>query len=316
MSDKTVVELRNEVLQELDDVNQHQFEDTELVHYINDALRYVKYEIARLNKHATVPEEFPYDTLDYTEFSSDNKHDLPTDYSHYIMIKRSGKAKSMRGTTPDRFDDTTTQNRFIIHGGAVGAPVPNSSNSGTDDLVTKGNKSEYSGGSDITVTIEIDAGGATYSWSDTDGNSGSGVSIPTEWSDPSGNGWYIKFDSSSGYTAGDEWTFSVYNSQVINILELNFNPEEDIKVWYSRRIEEISLSTSTLPSDTYLPLYRYYDAIKQFVILKARNRNEESIRQDIAVLKPVTNTVLRLASSLHTDDDLSVDVGNVSEDYI
>ena len=84
MADFTARDLRNDAIQELRDTEQRKWKDPEFAVYINQAIRFTKWKIQQLNKYGTVPEEFPRVYLPYEEFSSDNCHDLPTNFMEKI----------------------------------------------------------------------------------------------------------------------------------------------------------------------------------------------------------------------------------------
>ncbi len=315
MADYTVRDLRDACLAELNDTDQTNFLDTEMVHYINDAFRFVQNKISQNNMYAGLYEAFPVVDLIYSEFSNANEHDLPVNFMAKIKINRKGIAEPIRETDVETIDNSSSENRCFIYTSHIGAPVPNSSNSGTDDFNTREKYNGYTGGADDTITVTIDSGGSTFSWTSTSNGSGSDVSIEGEWQELASTGIMVYFDDTSGYTSGDSWSFAVYETQRIHRLQLNFDPEENIRLWYEKRYEKVSLSTGELPADTYIPFYQYYDALKMFVILKARNRNEENASQDASLFRPVMDLVLSRASSLHEDDAVTMMPSIRSIDY-
>jgi hypothetical protein len=314
MADILLRDARNEIIQELRDTNQTKFKDPELIVYFNDAVDFVKKHVFNINKFATIPEEFPRIYIDKDEFSSDYKHDLPTNYDRYLFIRRDGYEDPIRIVTLRDLYKTTTQNRGFIYGTRVGAPVPNSNNSGTDDLETQEASGGYTDSNDDTVTVTI-ASGTTFNWTSTNNGSGSGVTITGAWQ-ALANGIQIKFGSTSGYTAGDIWTFDVYATQQINVLELNYAPSEDIELWYMKRHTKWTTVSDLLPANTYLPMFRYYLAIKQYIILRCRNRNEENALQDMKVFQPIFDTITMIAQTIASDDDTYYNPEFDSEDYI
>jgi len=254
MADKLATDLRTDVLNSTGDFDQTRFKDIIIGTYMMEGLRLILQEIQRQNKYGTIPEQVAKTTIPYTEFSGLNKHDLPLDFFTKIRVSREGFTKPIRITTVNHIEDDTSTNFGTIYGVKVGAPVPNSANTGIDDLDTRG---DFSGSSNDTYTITI-ASSTTFNWSSTGGGSGSGVTMTGEWQTLD-NGVQVKFATATGYTAGESWTFVAYFDQIINVIELNWDPEEDLQLWWVRRITEVAYTGTGLSATFnayYLPFFR------------------------------------------------------------
>jgi hypothetical protein len=314
MADKLATELRSDVLNSVGDFDQTRFKDIIIGGYMMEGLRLILQEIQRQNKYGTIPEQVAKTTIPFAEFSGLNKHDLPVDFFTKIRVSREGFAKPIRITTVGHIEDDVSTSFGTITGAKVGAPVPNSANTGIDDLDTRG---DFSGSSEDTYTITI-ASSTTFNWSSTGGGSASGVTMTGKWQTLD-NGVQIRFETATGYTAGDVWTFVSYFDQMISVLELNFDPEEAIQLYWVRRITEVTYTGTGLSATFnayYLPFYRYYDALKLFVELKLNNHAERNIKQDLEIDNQVIKKILDIASTINVDDDLSIQPRNVSKDFI
>ncbi len=316
MADYLSTDLRSDVLQELRDPDQTRFKDPLLKVFINDGLIFMKEEIIRQNKWGTLPEEFPLLIVDKDEFSSDKKHVLPEQYMEFVQVKKSGAELPIRMGQQDIIDDQNeTEERGTIYASRIGPPVPSSSNTGADTLITREGEAGYTGTADDTVTVTIDTGATTFTWSSTVNGSGAGVTITTNWLQLGTTGIFIKFGSTT-QVATDVWTFVTKKTYRIKILQLNFAPTVDMEVWAVRRHDVVTLDGVVLTANEYLPFYRYNLALKQYVMIKCQNYAEKNVRQDAQVMGPVINLITEIASGVNRPSNSNVNPANKSVDYI
>jgi hypothetical protein len=310
MADKTARNLRDDVLQTTGDRNQTRYKDPEIKVYAEEAMRWMLYELKRQNRYGTVPEQYPRKVLEFEDFSFDKKINLPLDYVDYIRLNRDGFDEPIRVVSLNHIDDVVGTNYATVYGATVGAPIAATGNAGLDEFMTQGN---FSGSTNTIYTITL-ASGTTFNWVSNQGPSGSAVAITGDWQTLE-NGVEVKFDSTSGYTAADVWTFTAYKDQTIQILELNWTPEEDLILNYMKRIEDLTMTNDVLDADQYLPFYKYYDAIKLYVELKCNNRGEKNIRQDLVIYDPVIRLITNVASAISYDTGSSMAPRKVTKDY-
>jgi hypothetical protein len=313
MADFLVTDLETAVRAEIQDPDGTQWGDPELLSYINEGIRFLYAELFRQHREALLLERHLYEELEYEDFSSEDEIDLPTDFFRHILIKVSGLTKRVRRVGLDLIDDSTTEARCFVRGASVGAPVPNSANAGTDDLITGGNFTGNSNANEV-ITLTM-ASASTFNWSSSVSGSDTGVSTSTDWITLQ-NGIKVKFGATAGHTTGDSWTFTCYYDQVINIMKLNWDPDTDIELYYIKRPEKITLSAGAMPTSTYLPLYRYYDALKMYVVIRAMNRNEIHVGQDLGLFSPVIKLITDIASDIAEDMFAKFEPDNVALDHL
>jgi len=310
MADFLFTTLEEDARYTLQDVDGTEYTDTEVNYAINEARRYVLDELCRNSLFALMPEQtMPY-ILPYSEFSYDHKHDLPTDFYYPIRFREVAAYESIPLIDFDKFDDTDRADCAFITASKVGAPVPNSANTGTDTLKTSG---DHTGATQYTYTITILAGGATFNWART-GSLTNVASCSTSWVTLE-NGVKVKFAAASGFTAGDSWTFVAYLSYA-NILCLNFDPDTDIESWHVRDVVPVDLVTGAISTTARLEFRRYYDALKLFVEIKLKNRSQESVNQDMAIFAPVSRMIMEKSSMMGDDQDGKIEPQFISEDCI
>lgn len=304
MADILLTTLEEEVRDFLQDADGTQWLDREIVAAVNDSIEFLIVELYRQKVYSMIDELHCRTWLDDAEFSYSDEINLPIDYVKHIMMKRYGYTLPLRVAGVQEIDDTTTENRGMVRAASVGAPTPDSSNSGTDTLEADG---DYSGSADEIITITVDAGGATFSWTSSVSGSGSAVAMATTWTTLQ-NGIKVKWGDTSGFTAGDIWTVKGYITQKIHILTLNYAPEEDIELWYIRRPVRFTVSGGAIVSTDRLPFRRYYLPIKEYVITVLMNRNEEDVRQNMSLMAPITRMILNISSSINSDDDAKLSI--------
>ena len=155
-------------------------------------------------------------------------------------------------------------------------------------------------GTGCTITITV-TGTATLSCS-------------TSWQTLE-NGVKVKFGAATGFTVGDIWNFSAYPYH-INLLRLNFDPTIDLELWYVRDCQPVALVSAAISTTARLEFRRYYDALKLYVEIKLRNRNEENVSQDMGLYGPVANKIMQKASAIGDEDQPELSLESITEDMI
>jgi hypothetical protein len=308
MADYLVTDLEDAVRRELRDNDSTQWEDAEMIHYINDAVRYVADLVRKYNKYSPVVESNTRYFLMFDEFSYENEHDLPENFYWPIRIKKVGGTAPIRKVNLDLIDDTDsvttplgTEARYMIRGSRVGAPVPNSANSGDNLLMTYDNG--YSATEDRTYTITM-TGAAAFDWSGSGaGGSGSGTVTTAKEFVTLEDGVQISLGSLTGAVSGDVYTFAAKYTYEIQILRLNYDPDTNLEAEYVRYPTKIELSGGALPTTVYLPFRRYFFPMKEYVKLRCLNSNEMQVTVDAQLMAPVESLVMDVCSDIADDDN-------------
>ena len=309
MADYTVLNLESDLRYELEDTDGTQWTDPEMAVYMNDGLIYMSSLLRKYNKYSLIHEGLTRYYIDSDNFSGSNEIDLPENFYYPIELKKDGEADTIRKVNIDKIMESSTQARYTIRGSKVGAPVPNSANTGNNNLETHG---EHSGSADQAYTITMTSSTA-YSWS----GSGSGTgTASTSWTELE-NGVKIKFSSASGLVSGDSWTFTARATYIVQILRLNYNPTTNLQMEYVRYPTKITTTGSPAALvDAYLPYRRFYLALKEYVKIRCFNRNEMNVAQDVALFAPVEALVMELAAEIPEDDHPDMDPAYTGLDYL
>ena len=306
MADYLVTDLEDAVRQELRDTDSTQWPDAEMIHYINDGIIYVANLVRKYNKYSPITEGQTRYYLTASEFSYDNEHDLPENFYWPIRFKKVGGEDPIRKSNLDLIDDTTSQARYMIVSSKIGAPVPNSSNTGTNLLQTF--DGGYSATEDRTYTITM-TGAATFTWSGS-GAGGSGSGTLTTAFQALEDGVNVAIAAITGAISGDIYTFASKATYEIQRIKLNYNPSTNLQAEYVRYPTKIALDSGALPTTTYLPFRRYFFPMKEYTKLRCLNSNEMSVAVDAQLMAPVESLVMDICSDIADDDN-----GDISPAY-
>lgn len=298
-----------------------------MLDFFNDAIDFAHSELIGMHKEGIVDLYWPWKLLKYELFSYKNTITLPANYLSWIELRVYDTEWIIEIVPYKSIDDTldtghtiTATGPFLMgeHGavnssGAIFAsnvesPLPDSANSGLDNLEVRGH---FSGSANSDYIVEMD-GAATFKWSDNGGSSYTSlVAITGDWQDLS-NDVQVKLETLTGYTATDKWTFTAYVDREVHILKLNFNPDSDIQFTYAKILTLIE----DIGEGVYIPFERFYGAIKLFVQLMSMSWNEENIDIDAFVYRPVIKKLREVGVKNNVGERTNVEPDKTYDSYV
>lgn len=298
MARKTSEALATEVRLLLNDPDATRYGDDLVADVITSALRFTQGQIMSRRKRAMVEAIWSFKLLRYGNFSYDDEIDLPSDFLYRIKLQKEGgdqddfvKFVSFEDIGIDD-GDNDIKSRGCVYPAPATVPVADSGNSGLDDISVW---PDYTGAATLSYVIEMQSAN-TYRWSDDGGSTwdASNVTCTTDWADLN-NGLMVKFAAVAGHTSGDKWTFTAYHDRQVKRLQLNFNPGANWKLWYVKKVTEISSIANTV----FLPYEDFYDAIKLFTHLMLLSYDEQDVNLDITVYRPVIKRMNEIITNLN-----------------
>lgn len=278
MNKKTTTDLRNEIDRKID-VNGNLISDPLLIDFANDAQDDMLQLLIEMHKEGLIAVEWSRDLLKFGTFNYRNEITLPNDYLVWISCNFENDTGSPVVIVRDEdvlSDDWVGENVCAVTASNITTALANTSNSGSDNFEARG---KFTGTTDTVYQFEIEAGGATFKWTNDGGSSyTSGVSCADTWIDIE-NGVRVNFGGSSGFTAGDIWDISAYASKERAILRVNFDPSVNLDFYFVTAPAQLTV----VDPAAYIPYPQFWRAFRYLVEIRVRAYNEERMDVDAAV---------------------------------
>lgn len=279
-----------------------------MLDFMNDAVEFVHTELIGMHREGIVDLYWPWKLLKYEQFSFANTITIPENYLTWIELRKYGTEDLIEIVPYKNIEDATNESWGAIYASNVESPLPDSGNSGLDEFEIRGH---YSGNANVDYIVEIDGTGS-FKWSDNGGASYTSlVAITGDWQDLS-NDISVRFDTLTGYTLTDKWTFTAYIDREVHILKCNYDPDSDVQLTYAKILDIIE----DIGESVYLPFERFYGAEKLFVQLMCEAFNEEAIDIEIFIYRPTIKKLRDVGIKNNTGERVNVEPDKTYDSYV
>lgn len=310
MNLKTTSDLDSHISRILPDPNRNIVSQDLRMDFMNESIDDLLHILISLHREGIVALQWSSYIFPHEDFSYRNRQVCPNDYYLWADLRthRDDEAIEIVDDKTLLEDSDTFRGAFFVNN--VTPPDPDASNSGTDDLELRG---EFTGSEQTSYVIEVQTA-TTFRWSDDGGSTWdvSDITMTGDWITLN-NGIKAKFGSTSGYTAGDKWTFTAYHDRMLSILDLNDNPTTDVELTYARKQDDIASIAATV----YLPFPQFYEVLKDLTVQRCRNFNKERVDIDAYINTVARRKAKQIMKYMNAKQDLKYTPRGIDhEDYL